>query len=40
MKGQGFVGLPSEQIASTALNETHGYKLYDRPMIVVSQFII
>jgi U11/U12 small nuclear ribonucleoprotein SNRNP65 len=34
MKGQGFVGLPSEQIASTALNETHGYKLYDRPMIV------
>ena len=36
MKGQAFVGLPNEDIASVALKETHGFKLYDRPMVVVS----
>lgn len=36
MKGQAFIGLPSEEIASRALTETLGYKLYDRPIVVVS----
>lgn len=36
MKGQAFVGLPSEQSAEKALRETNGYVLYDKPLIVVS----
>lgn len=36
MKGQAFVGLPSEQSAEKALRETNGYILYDKPLIVVS----
>ncbi|KAF7659295.1 hypothetical protein LDENG_00000350 [Lucifuga dentata] len=34
MKGQAFVGLPSEQSAEKALRETNGYVLYDRPLVV------
>ena len=36
MKGQAFVGLPSETLATRALEETNGYKLHDRPICVVS----
>ncbi|MGH0134812.1 UNVERIFIED_CONTAM: hypothetical protein FKN15_052598 [Acipenser sinensis] len=32
MKGQAFIGLPSEKAASKALKETNGYVLYDKPM--------
>ncbi|XP_069007493.1 RNA-binding region-containing protein 3 [Embiotoca jacksoni] len=34
MKGQAFVGLPSEQSAEKALRETNGYVLYDKPLVV------
>ncbi|KAK6484687.1 RNA-binding region-containing protein 3 [Huso huso] len=34
MKGQAFIGLPSEKAASKALKETNGYVLYDKPMVV------
>uniref|UniRef100_A0A3Q3W562 RNA-binding region-containing protein 3 n=1 Tax=Mola mola TaxID=94237 RepID=A0A3Q3W562_MOLML len=34
MKGQAFVGLPSEQSAEKARRETNGYVLYDKPLIV------
>ncbi|KAM3860307.1 RNA-binding region-containing protein 3 [Diretmus argenteus] len=34
MKGQAFVGLPSEHVAQKALRETNGYVLYDRPLVV------
>ena len=36
MKGQAFIGLPSEKIAAKALRDTNGYLLQDRPMVVVS----
>ena len=36
MKGQAFVGLPSERCAEKALRETNGYVLHDRPLVVVS----
>lgn len=36
MKGQAFVGLPSEQSAEKALRETNSYVLYDKPLVVVS----
>lgn len=36
MKGQAFIGLPSEQSAAKALRETNGYVLYDKPLVVVS----
>ena len=36
MKGQAFIGLPSEYAAKKALNETNGYLLYDKPIVVVS----
>lgn len=36
MKGQAFVGLPSEQSAEKALRDTNGYVLYDKPLVVVS----
>ena len=36
MKGQAFVGLPSEEAAAAALRETNGYQLAGRPMVVVS----
>nr|XP_046227838.1 RNA-binding region-containing protein 3 [Scatophagus argus]XP_046227839.1 RNA-binding region-containing protein 3 [Scatophagus argus]XP_046227840.1 RNA-binding region-containing protein 3 [Scatophagus argus] len=34
MKGQAFIGLPSEQSAEKALRETNGYVLYDKPLVV------
>ncbi|XP_039983469.1 RNA-binding region-containing protein 3 isoform X2 [Xiphias gladius] len=34
MKGQAFVGLPSERCAEKALRETNGYVLYDKPLVV------
>lgn len=34
MKGQAFVGLPSVQSAEKALQETNGYVLYDKPLVV------
>ena len=36
MKGQAFIGLPSEELAAIALRDTNGYLLQDRPMVVVS----
>lgn len=36
MKGQAFVGLPSEKSAEKALRDTNGYVLYDKPLVVVS----
>nr|XP_019942825.1 PREDICTED: RNA-binding protein 40 [Paralichthys olivaceus] len=36
MKGQAFVGLPSEWSAEKALRETNGYILFDKPLVVVS----
>lgn len=36
MKGQAFVGLPSEEAAATALRETNGYQLAGKPLVVVS----
>lgn len=39
MKGQAFVGLPSEQSAEKALRETNGYVLYDKPLVVVSFYL-
>lgn len=39
MKGQAFVGLPSEKSAEKALRDTNGYVLYDKPLVVVSFFI-
>lgn len=36
MKGQAFVGLPSVQSAEKALQETNGYVLFDKPLVVVS----
>ncbi|XP_068618558.1 RNA-binding region-containing protein 3-like [Battus philenor] len=34
MKGQAFVTFPSERLAEDALNETNGFMLKDRPMVV------
>ncbi|KAM4606067.1 RNA-binding region-containing protein 3 isoform 1-T2 [Polymixia lowei] len=34
MKGQAFVGLPSERSAEKALRETNGYVFYDKPLVV------
>lgn len=35
MKGQAFVGMPSEPAAMKAVQETNGYLLYGKPMVVV-----
>ncbi|XP_062509345.1 RNA-binding region-containing protein 3-like isoform X2 [Corticium candelabrum] len=34
MKGQAFVGLPSEAVATRALTETNGFMIHGRPMCV------
>ncbi|XP_072032771.1 RNA-binding region-containing protein 3-like isoform X2 [Amphiura filiformis] len=34
MKGQAFVGLPSEYAAKKALQDTNGYLLFDKPIVV------
>ena len=36
MKGQAFIGLPSEEVALRAVQDTNGYLLHGRPMVVVS----
>ena len=36
MKGQAFVGLPEGGVAARALQETNGYMLHGKPMVVVS----
>lgn len=36
MKGQAFIGLPSEKSAERALRDTNGYVLNDKPLVVVS----
>lgn len=35
MKGQAFIGLPSEAVAAQALKETNGYQLRGKPIVVV-----
>ncbi|XP_051543231.1 RNA-binding region-containing protein 3 [Myxocyprinus asiaticus] len=34
MKGQAFIGLPSERSAEKALKETNGFILHDKPLVV------
>ncbi|XP_069825110.1 RNA-binding region-containing protein 3 isoform X2 [Dendropsophus ebraccatus] len=34
MKGQAFIGFPSEDVAAKALKHTHGYLLFDKPMVI------
>ncbi|XP_063282144.1 RNA-binding region-containing protein 3 [Pelobates fuscus] len=34
MKGQAFIGFPSEKIAAQALKHVNGYTIQDRPMVV------
>ncbi|XP_063062200.1 RNA-binding region-containing protein 3 [Engraulis encrasicolus] len=34
MKGQAFIGLPSERSAEKALRDTNGYVLHDKPLVV------
>ncbi|XP_031439754.1 RNA-binding region-containing protein 3 isoform X2 [Clupea harengus] len=34
MKGQAFIGLPSEKSAERALRDTNGYVLHDKPLVV------
>ena len=36
MKGQAFVGLPSELAAQRALRDTNGLLVHDKPIVVVS----
>lgn len=40
MKGQAFIGLPSEEAAIRAVEETNGYTLHSRPMVVVSGHVV
>ncbi|KAM4640920.1 RNA-binding region-containing protein 3 isoform 1-T2 [Discoglossus pictus] len=34
MKGQAFIGFPSEEVAAKAMKYTHGYVLHDKPMVI------
>lgn len=34
MKGQAFINLPSESKTKEALDDTNGYRLHERPMVV------
>jgi U11/U12 small nuclear ribonucleoprotein SNRNP65 len=34
MKGQAFVNMPNEKIAEKALNDTNGYLLDEKPLVV------
>ena len=36
MKGQAFVGMPDTEVAGQALQDTNGYLLHGKPMVVVS----
>lgn len=37
MKGQAFVGLPTERAGEKAVEETNGFVLKGKPMVVVSE---
>lgn len=39
MRGQAFVTFPNEDICETALKQTNGYKIMDKPIVVVSLLI-
>ena len=39
MKGQAFIGLPDEGVAKRALQDTNGYILHNKPMVVVSRLL-
>ena len=39
MKGQAFVTFQDEELAEEALEEVNGFKLYDKPMIIVCLFL-
>ncbi|KAM3915518.1 RNA-binding region-containing protein 3 isoform 1-T2 [Leptodactylus fuscus] len=34
MKGQAFIGFPSEEVAAKSLKYTNGYVLFDKPMVI------
>ncbi|XP_073498952.1 RNA-binding region-containing protein 3 [Phyllobates terribilis] len=34
MKGQAFIGFPNEDVAAKALKHTHGYELFNKPMVI------
>ncbi|OCT85273.1 RNA-binding region-containing protein 3 [Xenopus laevis] len=34
MKGQAFIGFPTENVAAQALKHVHGYVLHDKPMVI------
>ena len=40
MKGQAFVGMPDGEMAAEALQDTNGYMLHGKPMVVVSSLQI
>ena len=40
MKGQAFVGMPSEDLALQALQDTNGYLLQGKPLVVVSSLLL
>ena len=40
MKGQAFIGLPSEDIALQAITDTNGYQLKGKPIVVVSFLVL
>ena len=40
MRGQAFVSLPSEKAAQLAINDTNSFLLKDKPMVVVSYYLL
>jgi RNA recognition motif-containing protein len=38
MRGQAFVTFQDEELAEEALEEVNGFKLHDKPMIIVCFF--
>ena len=40
MKGQAFIGMPSEVLALQAVQETNGFILHGKPMVVVSETFV
>ena len=39
MKGQAFVSLPDDKATSKALQETNGFVLHGKPMVVVREIL-
>ncbi|XP_073427807.1 RNA-binding region-containing protein 3 isoform X3 [Dendrobates tinctorius] len=35
MKGQAFIGFPNEDVAAKTLKHTHGYVLFNKPMVIL-----